>query len=104
MRVGSRRQVWNGTAKETPGGLKKKDLFQDKYGRLKSRRASRKAKRNQNLKRAGWVVQKGKFGAVRKSEVTKKTKKTKKRKSSKRSSKKKKSRKQRGGNNCSPRR
>ena len=99
MRVGSRRQVWNGTAKETPGGLKKKDIFKDKYGRLKSRRASKKAKRNQNLKRAGWVVQKGKFGAVRKSEVTKKTK-SKKKKSSKRSSKKKRSKRQRGGDSC----
>ena len=99
MRVGSRRQVWNGTAKETAGGLKKKDLFQDKYGRIKSRKASNKAKRIKNLKKAGWTFQKGKFGAVRKSESKKKSK-SKKRKSSKRSSKKKRSRRQRGGNGC----
>ena len=25
-------QVWNRTAKQTPGGLKRKDLYKDKYG------------------------------------------------------------------------
>ena len=29
-KVGSRRQVWNRTAKQTPGGLKRKDLYKDK--------------------------------------------------------------------------
>ena len=65
QRVGSRRQVWNGTAKQTQGGLKRKDLFKDKYGNLKSRKASKKAKRSKNLKRAGYTAVKGKFGAVR---------------------------------------
>ena len=37
QRVGSRRRVWNGTAKQTQGGLKRKDLFKDKYGNLKSK-------------------------------------------------------------------
>ena len=96
QRVGSRRQVWNKTAKQTSGGLTRSELFQDKYGNIKSRRASKKAKRNQNLKKAGWTFKKGSFGAVRVEEKKKKGKKrTKGRKSSK-----KRGRKQRGGNTC----
>ena len=96
QRVGSRRQVWNKTAKQTSGGLTRSELFQDKYGNIKSKRASKKAKRNQNLKKAGWTFKKGSFGAVRVEEKKKKgKKKTKGRKSSK-----KRGRKQRGGNTC----
>ena len=96
QRVGSRRQVWNKTAKQTSGGLTRSELFQDKYGNIKSRRASKKAKRNQNLKKAGWTFKKGSFGAVRVEEKKKKgKKKTKGRKSSK-----KRGRKQRGGTSC----
>ena len=62
--VGSRAQVWHGTAKKTSGGLTKKDLFKRK-GRIKSKRASKKAKKNKNLKNAGWTFQKGEFGAIR---------------------------------------
>jgi hypothetical protein len=62
--VGSRAQVWNGNAKKTSGGLTKKDLFRKK-GRIRSKKASQKAKRNQNLKNAGWTFKKGEFGAVR---------------------------------------
>ena len=36
-----------------------------KNGRIKSRRASRSAKTNKNLKKAGWTFKKGEFGAVR---------------------------------------
>jgi hypothetical protein len=36
QRVGSRRKVWNGTAEKTPGGLTRKDLKQNKYGRIVS--------------------------------------------------------------------
>tara|TARA_B100000700_G_scaffold316904_1_gene407266 strand:+ start:284 stop:610 length:327 start_codon:yes stop_codon:yes gene_type:complete len=62
--VGTRAQVWHGTAKKTSGGLTKKDLMM-KNGRIKSRRASQKAKRNNNLKKAGWTFKRGTFGAVR---------------------------------------
>ena len=48
--VGSRRQVWSGTAKKTSGGLTKKDLFKKK-GRIRSKKASRKAKQNKNKPR-----------------------------------------------------
>jgi hypothetical protein len=107
QRVGSRRQVWNGTAMETSGGLKRGDLFKDKYGNLKSRKASKKAKRSKNLKKAGYTAVKGKFGAVRMSgKPVKSRKASKKRKSSKKSKKAKRSRKKRGGghHNSSPRR
>ena len=63
--IGSRAQVWHGTAKKTSGGLTKKNLFQDKYGNIKSKKASAKAKRIKNLKKAGWTVKKGEFGAVK---------------------------------------
>jgi hypothetical protein len=62
--VGSRAQVWNGNAMKTSGGLMKKDLFKKK-GRIRSKRASKSAKKNQNLKNAGWTFKKGEFGAVR---------------------------------------
>lgn len=98
QRVGSRRQVWNGTAMETSGGLKRSDLFKDKYGNLKSRKASKKAKRSKNLKKAGYTAVKGKFGAVRISgKPVKSRKASKKRKSSKKSRKAKRSSKKRGG-------
>jgi hypothetical protein len=35
-KVGSRRKVWNGTAEKTVGGLTRKDLKQNKYGRIVS--------------------------------------------------------------------
>jgi len=40
---GSRAEVFHGTAEKTAGGLKKKDLFQDKYGAIKSKAASKAA-------------------------------------------------------------
>ena len=60
---GTRAQVWHGTAMKTKGGLTKKDLFKKK-GRIKSKKASKKAKKNQNLKNAGWTFKKGEFGAI----------------------------------------
>jgi hypothetical protein len=46
-RVGTRRLVWNGKAKQTPGGLKKEDLLQNKHGRIvsKKRHETMRAKR-----------------------------------------------------------
>ena len=71
MVVGSRAQVWHGTADKTSGGLTKNDLMM-KDGRIKSKRASRSAKKNKNLVKAGWITKKGKFGAVRVEDVKKK--------------------------------
>ena len=66
--VGSKAQVFHGTAKHTSGGLEKKDLVQNKHGRIVSRRkqaAGRKAL--QHLKKAGYTAKKGKFVLFRKS-------------------------------------
>ncbi len=76
---GTRAQVWHKTALKTKGGLTRKDLFKKK-GRIKSKKASKKAKKNQNLKKAGWTFKKGEFGAIsiedkRSSSKVKKTKK-----------------------------
>ena len=72
-KVGTRAQVWHGTAEKTPGGLRKKDLVM-KRGRIRSRKASRSAKRNGNLRKAGWTFKKGEFGAVRVGEEKKRSK------------------------------
>jgi hypothetical protein len=44
-KFGSRRQVFNGTAEKTPGGLKKDDLLKNTYGRIVS------VKRHHTMKR-----------------------------------------------------
>lgn len=56
-RIGSRAQVYHGNAVQTSGGLKKKDLFKDKHGCIKSKKASARAKKNKNL--GGLLKQKG---------------------------------------------
>lgn len=37
MAVGSRAQVWHGSARHTSGGLKKGDLMMNKHGRIVSK-------------------------------------------------------------------
>lgn len=90
-KVGTRAQVWHGTAEKTPGGLRKKDLVM-KRGRIRSRKASRSAKRNGNLRKAGWTFKKGEFGAVRVGEEKKRSKTGSRKKRSKSGSRKKRSR------------
>ena len=65
-RVGSRAQVMHGTAHHTSGGLTKKDLKMNKWGRIVSRKKSMKAKKEKRLEKAGYKTKKGKFGAVKK--------------------------------------
>jgi len=65
MRVGSKRQVWNGTAEMTSGGVKRSGLIQNDKGEIKYKAMSKSAKKNKNLEKSGWTYQKGKFGAVR---------------------------------------
>lgn len=62
--IGTRAEVWHGNAKKTRGGLTKSALFK-KNGRIKSKRASKRAKRSNQLKKSGWSYKKGKFGAVK---------------------------------------
>ena len=63
MTVGSRAQVWHGTAKKTPGGLTKSQLKKNKNGRIVSKKASSRAKRENRLVKAGYKTQKGVFGS-----------------------------------------
>lgn len=64
--IGSRAQVMHGTAHHTSGGLTKKDLKMNKWGRIVSRKKSMKAKKDKRLEKAGYKTKKGKFGAVKK--------------------------------------
>lgn len=45
LTIGSRRQVFNGTAKHTSGNLTKSDLKQTSDGRIRSRKASSAARK-----------------------------------------------------------
>jgi len=64
--VGSRAQVWHGTAHHTSGGLTKKHLKKNKNGRIVSKKQSASAKKNNRLVKAGWVTKKGEFGSFKK--------------------------------------
>ena len=59
--VGSRAEVWHGTAKKTSGGLLKKDLKKNKRGRIVSKKMSNRAKKEKRLEKAGFKTKKGKF-------------------------------------------
>lgn len=65
LTVGSRAQVMHGTAAHTSGGLTKKDLKMNKWGRIVSRKKSMKAKKDKRLEKAGYKTRKGKFGFVK---------------------------------------
>ena len=64
-RVGSRAQVMHGTAHHTSGGLTRKDLKMNKWGRIVSKAKSSKAKKENRLAKMGFKTQKGKFGVVK---------------------------------------
>ena len=65
--VGNKSEVFRGKAKHTPGGLKKEHLKQNGSGKIVSKNASAAAKKSNNLIKAGYTTEKGKFGAVYKS-------------------------------------
>jgi len=71
MLEGSRAQVFHETAYKTSGGLTKKDLLQNKAGRIVSRAKHMSAKKDKRLEKAGYFTKKGKFGAVKKSATKK---------------------------------
>ena len=64
---GSRAQVHNGTAYKTTGGLTKKDLVMNKWGRIVSEKKHKTAKKEKRLQKYGYYTKKGKFGAVKRS-------------------------------------
>lgn len=60
--VGTKAQVWHGTAKHTSGGLTRKDLMKNKHGRIVSRRKAALGKKAlKHLVKAGYKATKGKF-------------------------------------------
>ena len=63
--IGSRAQIWHGTAYKTKGGLTKSDLLMNKRGHVVSKKLYNRAKREKRLESAGYFTQKGKFGWVR---------------------------------------
>jgi hypothetical protein len=63
--IGTRAQVWHGTAYKTSGGLTKNDLFQNKAGRIVSKTKHHSAKKEMRLVKAGYGTKKGKFGYVK---------------------------------------
>ncbi len=69
-RVGSRAQVMHGTAHHTSGGLTRKDLKMNKWGRIVSKAKSSKAKKENRLVKLGFKTQKGKFGIMKKGKKT----------------------------------
>jgi len=62
--IGSRAEVWHGTAKKTSGGITKAGLLQNKHGRIVSRAQHNRAKKENRLVKAGYGTKKGKFGFV----------------------------------------
>ena len=60
--IGSKAQVWHGTADHTSGGLKKKDLMKTRSGRIVSKRKhSAGLKAIKKLNKLGYVAKKGTF-------------------------------------------
>jgi hypothetical protein len=64
--IGTRAQVWHGTAQKTTGGLTKNDLMMNKHGRIVSKAKHNTAKREKRLVKAGYLTKKGHFGFVKK--------------------------------------
>jgi len=60
--IGTRAQVWHGTAKKTSGGLTKNHLMKNKHGRIVSKRKHASGKKTiKHLKKLGYVAKKGEF-------------------------------------------
>ena len=89
--IGTRAEVYHGTARRTSGGLTKNELMINKHGRIVSKRKHNTAKKEMRLLKFGYATKKGKFGFV-------KTKSSKRSRSSSRSSSRRRSRRMRGGN------
>jgi hypothetical protein len=65
--VGTKAQVYHGTAKHTSGGLTRKDLMKTKKGRIVSRRKHAAGKKAlARLRKAGYKAKKGTFKLFKK--------------------------------------
>lgn len=68
--VGTKAQVFHGTAKHTSGGLTKKDLMKTRRGRIVSRKKHAAGlKAIKKLRALGYTAKKGQFTLFRKSMV-----------------------------------
>ena len=66
--VGTKAQVFHGTAKHTSGGLVRKDLMKTKKGRIVSRKKHALGKKSlKNLIKAGYKAKKGTFKLFKRS-------------------------------------
>ena len=65
MLIGTRAQVWHGTAHKTTGGLTKNDLMKNKSGRIVSKAKHHSAKKEKRLVKAGFLTKKGHFGFIK---------------------------------------
>jgi hypothetical protein len=65
MLIGTRAQVWHGTAYKTTGGLTKSNIMKNKSGRIVSKSKYNSAKKDNRLVKAGYGTKKGKFGFVK---------------------------------------
>ncbi len=63
--IGSRAEVWHGTAKKTSGGLTKSHLMKNKSGRIVSKKKHFSAKKDNRLVKAGFKTKKGHFGFIK---------------------------------------
>jgi len=70
--IGTRAQVWHGTAYKTTGGLCKTDLMQNKAGRIVSKAKHMSAKKDKRLVKAGFLTKKGQFGFIKNGKSMKK--------------------------------
>ena len=70
--IGTRAQVWHGTAYKTTGGLCKHDLMQNKAGRIVSKAKHMTAKKDKRLVKAGYLTKKGQFGFIKNGKSMKK--------------------------------
>lgn len=63
--IGSRAQVYHGTAYKTAGNLTKSHILMNKHGRIVSAKKHHTAKKEKRLEKAGYFTRKGKFGAIK---------------------------------------
>ena len=70
--IGTRAQVWHGTAYKTSGGLTHSHLMKNKAGRVVSKAKHISAKKDKRLVKAGYMTKKGHFGFIKKGKTMRK--------------------------------
>ena len=70
--IGTRAQVWHGTAYKTSGGLTHSHLMKNKGGHIVSKSKHISAKKNNRLVKAGYLTKKGHFGFIKKGKKSRK--------------------------------